>query len=278
MGEAVPAKNTGVTIRGTIDLNNRGYYPTPVGNCTVRTENAATIIFHGDKLTDINGWLTEKGSEGEGNRRENYMLHSGLLVSPGGGVTVQGNEDYLTLQGKITRLHEDSGALFVMSVSGSNTICKIRLKDLYMNGFGGAAHGYGLLIGTIGDNSDMNISWLETEGYNDNFRQKYAASALIGRVGNTSAKNLKLDFTNIRVGGKNPDRNPANKSEGVFRWAILIDKHEFTDNTQENRGRVRYLFTEEAYKGLDMSATGNSTKAPFEGGIFGDNNYGHYRQ
>ncbi len=274
VGEAVPAKNTGVTIRGTIDLNHKGYYPTPVGNCTVRTENAATIIFHGDKLTDINGWLTEKGSEGEGNRRENYMMHSGLLVSPGGGVTVQGNEDYLTLQGKITRLHEDSGALFVMSVSGSNTICKIRLKDLYMNGFGGAAHGYGLLIGTIEDNTDMNISWLETEGYNDNSRQKYAASALIGRVGNTSAKNLKLDFTNIRVGGKNPDRNPANKSEGVFRWAILIDKHEFTDNTQENKGRVRYLFTEEAYKGLDMSATGNSTKAPFEGGIFGDNNYG----
>ena len=103
VGEAIPAKNTGITIRGTIDLNNRGYYPTPVGNCTIRTENAATIIFHGDKLTNINGWLTEKGLEGEGNRRENYMLHSGLLVSPGGGVTVQGNEDYLTLQGKITR-------------------------------------------------------------------------------------------------------------------------------------------------------------------------------
>ena len=68
VGEAVPAKNIGVTIRGTIDLNHRGYYPTPVGNCTVRTENAATIIFHGDKLTNINGWLTEKGSEGTGER------------------------------------------------------------------------------------------------------------------------------------------------------------------------------------------------------------------
>lgn len=272
-GEAVPDKNTDVTIKGTIDLNKKGYYPTPVQNCTVKGEDSATVIFYGDELAAVNGATAEQGGMGEG-RKENYMLHSGLLISPEGGMTVQGDENYLTLKGKVTRLFEDSGALFVMSIRGTNTICRIRLEDLYLNNFGGAAHGYGLLIGTIGDESDVNISWLETKGYRDDpARQTYAAAALIGRVGNGSAKNLKLDFTNIKVGGKNPDRQLGDKSERIFRWAIFIDFHEYTDNTQENKGRVRYLFTEEAYKGQDMTETGNGTRDPFGQGIFGDNNY-----
>ncbi len=271
VNEAVPEKNRDITISGEIDLNRISYYPTPVENCTVKGEGGAKIVFHGDKITPSE--ITPAEEENRP-RRENYMLQGGLLLSPNGGMRVEGDKDFLTLAGKITRLGFHSGALFCMSVKGTNQIYRIQLEDLYMNNYGGAAHGYGLLIGAIEDNSDIDISWIQTKGYNGSSRQqKYAASALIGSVGNTWAKNLRLDFTNIKVGSKNPDKNPADKSEGIFRFAVFIDIHQYTDHTQENKGRVRYLFTEEAYKGLDMADTGNSTRDPFIGGIHGDNNY-----
>lgn len=268
----IPNKNAAVTIKGTIDLNKKSYYPTPMENGTINGKESAKIIFHGDKIAPVNLKLAEGGYTDQ-TRKENYMLHGGLLISPNGGMTVQGEGGYLTLSGKITRMYQNSGALFVMSTKGINKIYKIRLEDLYINEYGGATHECGLLIGAVEDGSDMDISWIETKGYAGSQRQTYAASALIGRVGSDGAKELKLDFTNIKVGDKNPDRNPSDKSEGIFRYATFIDKHQYTDNTQENKGRVRYLFTEEAYKGEDMAETGNATRAPFEGGIYGNNNY-----
>lgn len=116
------------------------------------------------------------------------------------------------------------------------------------------------------DNTTVDISWIETKNY-QKIADKYAASALIGQVGTMqngvmTTENLKLDFTNIDV--------DDSRHAGVFSAATLIDKHYYTDKTEINKGRVRYLFTEEAYKGGD--GTGN-TREPFTDAIHGENNY-----
>ena len=262
------AVNKEVSIQGTIDLRAKSYYPTPVGNnCRVSASNSAEIKFYGDQVT-------AGTTKTPGMQKENYMMHGGLLISRSGNVTVCGVDNYLTLSGTVSNLGTNSGALFVHSISGTKNIYKIRLKELFITGYDDDTdsnnqrkHGYGLLIGKIADDSDMQISWIET---NYTSATKKAASSLIGQVGdyNTTpttaddTTNLKLDFTNMKV---------DDKKAGIFQWSTLIDQHYYTDSTEVNRGRVRYLFTEEAYRGEDGQT---NQKDPFVKTSFqGNNNY-----
>lgn len=257
-GGTLPASITETTISGSIDLNHRSYYPTPVSGCTIKGINSAEIKFYGDKIAE---GTTKDPSE----NKENYMMHSGLLLSAAGNVTVQGDEDYLTLSGGASYIGKDSGALFSRGISGVNNIYRIQLKDCYVSGYNGEEHGVGLLIGAINDGTkdaptDVDMSWVKTEGYAG--RQTYAGSALIGRVGSSETKNLNLDFSNMKVHHKKADK--------VFRWASFIDDNQYTQSTEENNGYVRYLFTKEAYKGGDGSS---NTREPFVDDIHGHNNY-----
>ena len=254
------AVNKNVSIQGKIDLFGKSYYPTSVGdNSTVSASNNAQIIFYGDKATD--GTTKTPGMQ-----RENFMMHAGLLMSRSGNVTVCGDDDYLTLSGTVSNLPSHSSALFVYPISGTKNIYKIRLKDLYIDGYNGE-HGDGLLIGKIADDSDIQISWIETSYTSTD---KKAAASLIGQVGDYNATpttdddttNLKLDLTNINV---------DDSVNGIFQWSTLIDQNYYTDSTEVNMGRVRYLFTKEAYRGTDGTGTSQS---PFNGTSFqGTNAY-----
>ena len=251
--------DTAVTIKGKIDLAKKSYYPTPV-HCTITGLEQAEIVFYGDKIT-------EGTTKTPNSTVENYMLHAGLLISHSGDASVYGDDNYLTLSGTVSNLGVNSGALFVRTISGIKNIYKIRLKDLYINDYDSETdtsknHGRGLMIGHVGDGSEINISWIETEYASTD---KKAAASLIGQVGENSnginsTTDLRLDFTNIKV---------DDKVAGIFRWSSLIDKHFYTDTTEENKGRVRYLFTEEAYRGTD--GTGNQ-RDPFTGSSFQGNN------
>ena len=252
----LPAKNGNIEISGTIDLKGKSYYPTPVENCTITGGKGARIIFYGKEIQ-------EGSNKRARDTREHYLLHSGLLLSEGGTVTVQGDEDdYLTLAGTISHTDTASGALFCRTIGGEKNIYRIRLDNLFIHDYWGALHGAGLLIGNMADGATVDISWVETVNYQTRNDGAYAASALIGQVGTMNAENLILDFTNINVDSGRDDR--------IFSAATLIDKHYYTDNTELNKGRVWYLFTEEAYKSGDGTGT---TKEPFIDDIHGKNNY-----
>ena len=258
LAAASSAVNKPISIKGRIDLENKSYYPTPVaGNFSISGLENAEIIFYGEKVTNA----TTKTPKLD---KENHMMHAGLLLSTSGNITVNGGENYLTLSGSVSNIGENSGALFVRTINGAKNIYKIRLKDLFITGYNGE-HGYGLLVGNIWDNSDMNISWIETE-YSTT--SKKAASSLIGQVGEdpvngiNNTTDLRLDFTNIKV---------DDKVSGIFKWSSLIDQHFYTDSTEENTGRVRYLFTQEAYLGTNGTT---NQKDPFAGtGFQGNNDY-----
>lgn len=246
------ARNSSAAIAGRIDLAGKSYYPTPVEKCTIEAMNHAEVIFHGKEIMDGTTKLPE-------NQKEHYLLHSGLLLGSLGNVKVAGDADFLTLSGTVSDVGENSGALFPQSLGGKNEIYKVRLKDLYINGYGGE-HGSGLMIGRIADGSEVDVSWVETD-YSAGAGGMKAASALIGQAGTVDAKKLKLDLTNMKL---------DDKTDGIFQHAVFIDKNFYTDSTEENEGRIRYLFTKEAYEGSDGTAM---QKAPFNDEIHGQNDY-----
>ena len=259
---AVPAKNGNVTLQGAIDLSNESYYPTPV--------NGVTINGVGAKVTFDAGTIEAKADPDTGRKPsvqgEHYMMHSGLLLSRAGNVTVQGSGtgapgDYLTLAGTVANVGKKSGALFTGEIAGNKNIYRIRLEDLYINGFTDS-HEHGLMIGKINDGTNMNMSWVETKY---TAPAKKAASALIGRVGDpditggSGSRNITIEFNNMRV---------DDKTAGIFKNATFIDQFYYTDDTKVNRGRVRYLFTEAAAKG-----TTGAAYEPFTNDTLGRNDY-----
>ena len=273
----VPGQNGNVTISGTIDLTNKSYYPTPVRGGIVLNGGGAAVKFGAAAIVD-HADAGRKPSV----RGEHYLMHSGLLVSTAGKVTVQGSGtdapaegDYFTLTGTITNAKysglvdgripdaNDTGALFVKGITGEKNVYRIKLKDLYIHEYQGD-HESGLLISKVRENTTLHMSWIQTEYHNVQTGKK-AASALIGRVGwpdNTSDKgthNISIEFGNMKL---------DDQRDGIFQNATLIDKYYYTDDTAINKGRVRYLFTEEAAKG-----TSGAAYNPFSDGIWGHNDY-----
>lgn len=266
-GGTVAARGQNTVFQDTIDLQTVSYYPTPVEGGSYTSENAV-IKFYG---ADITNKATEKMTPAS-DKKQHYMMHAGLFMSRTGDVTVgdasvsgEAPSKFLTLEGSITNLGENSGVLFTGDIGGKKNIYRIKLKNLYVTDYAsdGEPHSIGLMIGKVNDKTELDISWIETE-----YQQpvKKAAAALIGTVGNEKAKEISIEFTNLRLDSR--------KNDGVFAWASLIDKNYYLDdrtNVEEDKlRRIRYLFTENALR----STTANNEYSPFvAGSVYGDNTY-----
>lgn len=267
-GGAVAARDQNTAFKGEIDLQTVSYYPTPVEKGTYVSEGAV-IKFYGE---DITNKATEKMTPAS-DKKQHYMMHAGLFMSRKGDVTVgdasaSGEEPskFLTLEGSITNLGENSGALFIGDITGKKNIYRVKLKDLYVTDYDASdkqLHSIGLMIGKVNDETELDISWIETD-YQPS--AKKAAAALIGTVGNEKAKEISIEFTNLRLDSR--------KNGGVFAWASLIDKNYYLDDRthvkEDKLRRIRYLFTENAFAGT----TTNAEYPPFvTGSVYGANTY-----
>lgn len=256
-------------FKGCIDLKGVSYYPTWISGGAYLFNKGddgrgAEIKFHAQEISDAAGTKMTP----ENNSREHYMMHGGLFISRSGNVTVKGDEDYLTLSGTVAHLSQQhsSGALFVMYVTGNKGMYRIRLKDLYLTNYKGE-DSEGLLIGRVNEDSSLDLSWIETEYTTTG---KKAAAALIGVVGNEQAKNISIEFKNMKLDSR--------RTEGIFQNASLIDSNYYLeDKTNQNWNRLRrlrYLFTERAFD-PGVSAD-NDPYPPFDSATDTDNaNYGN---
>ena len=270
----VQNRNLNTTFSGMIDLNGKSYYPTFVTGGTYTGTANAEIRFYGQEIS-----TGEKAAAG-GNKnpglstRQHYMMHAGLFDSPWGNITVQGGADFLTLSGSVSNIGGNSGGLFVRSISGAKQIYHVRLNGLYIADFIAATHATGLLIGIVNDGTTLDLSYIETMGYESFIGGgKKAASALIGRAGSvdnsnmSSTQNLNIDFTNMRV---------SDRTTGIFGYASYIDQYFYTDDASLNKGHGRYLFTKNAFDGTaaNVEDSGTTEFAPFiAGSPYGNNTY-----
>ena len=238
-------RNQDTVFKGTIDLKKVSYYPTPVLEGDYTFTDEAEIRFYGEDITDKATETMTPSSES----KEHYMMHAGLFLSQTGAVTVQGTDakNFLTLSGSVTNLGANSGALFCRDIAGKKNIYRIRMEGLSLANYNGE-HPAGLLIGIVNDDSSLDLSWIETEGY-EQFNGKRAASALIARVGTPQASRISIEFKNIKVDSR--------KNDGIFQYASLIDENYYVETTSDLANsfgdirRIRYLFTKSAFLGED---------------------------
>ena len=258
-------RNQDTVFKGTIDLEKVSYYPTPVLGGDYTFGEKAEIIFYGEDITDKATETMTPSSES----KEHYMMHAGLFLSQTGAVTVQGTDagNFLTLSGSVTNLGANSGALFCRDIAGKKNIYRVRMEGLSLANYKGE-HPAGLLIGIVKDDSSLDLSWIETEGY-EKFNGKKAASALIARVGTPQASRISIEFKNIKV---------DSRKNGIFQYASLIDENYYVETTSDLANsfgdirRIRYLFTKSAFLGED---NGDKTVFPFDGSnpYYGNDQY-----
>lgn len=287
------------TFHGKFDLDTVSYYPTNINKGTYTfvysdSGEASEVIFYGEDIKSKAGAMTASEDS-----KEHFMLHAGLFLSKENAsandiVTVQGdvtNRTFLKLSGSVTNLSGDndtgnqvdgasknsSGALFCRDIKGDKNIYYISFNGLYVVDYAGEDP-TGLMLGIVKDKSTLDISWIETVNYDyTKFgANKKAASALIGVVGNLNAKEISIEFTNMKLDSRKPD--------GIFRFASLIDENYYVEDTEAAKDklrRLRYLFTYSAFWGCDNGADGRGKGAgsrvfPFDdpnGAVYGYDQY-----
>lgn len=216
---------------------------------------------------------------------QHYLMHCGILIdtdtttSTSGSTTIH-NPFALTLgnaiiEGSVGRikgtasghLSEGSGFLICGMLGGDdgattvNQTGEIKLHGAFVNGAG--SNNYApLLINRIGKNTTLNMTGgVDTDlgGYNNNAAgdvlsnaRPYAASSLIGRVGDEEATNIRLSFSDIRLDARtsalsNGTANSAlNAAYGttvsIFDRATLLESFRFLNN---GSGEYNYNLNED---------------------------------
>lgn len=140
---------------------------------------------------------------------QHYLMHHGLLYNVSRNVTVKNT----TFRGTVGKNSDGSGALIFGSVNGNTeNLNKVWLDNVTLDGLcvtgvnedkisGTSAVEYApLLINKIGADVTLTVNGLFTAaGYTTDTITTYAATSLIGKVGDATATNINMDFSNIAL-------------------------------------------------------------------------------
>lgn len=202
---------TDVNITRVIDLTGYSYYPvTPIGAVNLGTNQGDTTSLN----FDYDG-MNEKENENKklsDSEHQHYLMQHGLFYNAYRNIAVKNT----SFSGTVGKEQKDgttynSGALIYGSVIGDPvkyiveitlnkvTLAGIRVTDVAKNDVTYAP----LLINQMEKAVKLTVDTLSTgEGYQDLERNVYAATSLIGNVGNETATKLTLSFSNIALDGR----------------------------------------------------------------------------
>lgn len=241
-GGAVKTTNT---ITGTIDLKGYSYYPTILqssGAVTFAGSNAV-IKFPEDEIINLftNNNITT-------NTSRHYRMYGGLFVNAINSTTTVNVSD-ITFTGAIGKM-TDNAFLFTEILYGTHNISDIIFDGAHVYRYGdNNLHNQGLMISSVAENSNVRITGVTTTGYTDAQRTQKVASALIGVVGNSTARNIKVVFRDIDVDFMVNDSSSNNVDNTVspFKYATLICTYDHINDSGLNNGYGVYYFTSTDY-------------------------------
>ena len=257
----------GFVISGEINLGGYSFYPTPFINDT--SIQNASITFDYDAMNGFETGATNKPL-GQSNS-QHYQMHTGIFN--GGTATNKDqklNVDGLKLSGTVGRSATGTGALCCGPFTGSSiydrmylTIQNVDLAGIRISEKTGNTDPVRpLLIYSLGSYSTLDMSGVKTStGYDDLKTDKYAASSLIGKVGGTTGKEIRLTFKGMCLDGR-PGRNnpPMYGTTGcIFSRALFLESFDYVETTSSGV----YNFTEAEKEActlgqeLSNSTTGN---------------------
>ncbi len=262
----------GFVISGNIDLGGYSFYPTYYLNDT-RIEGAS-ITFDYDTMR---GFETDNKPLNKADS-QHYQMHTGIFS---GGRAVEGSGDQtltvknLTLAGTLGRSAAGYGALCCGDFSGSSPYARMRLDIDGVNLAGIRVSRDAadtdpvkpLLICSLGSYTNLNMFGVATTtGYNDLADDEYAASSLIGPVGSSTGKEIRLNFQKMCLDGR-PGRNNDTlygTTGYIFSRALFLESFDYVEASSGV-----YNFTE-AEK--DACTLGRELSNATDGPVSGRNN------
>lgn len=216
------------SISGNLNLDGYSYYPvTPLTSVHIGSESNigsdTNLTFAYDAMNTIEG-TNKSFSDAE---HQHYLMQHGLLYNTSHGVRVNktsfagavGKEVFKSEEntdGSDNSTQYNSGALIYGSVIGNpiSNIVGITLKNVTLDGIRvtGVEKGNGttyapLLINRIAKAAKLTVDKLSTSdkympGEGENKETAYAATSLVGSVGDKTASKLTLSFSNIALDGR----------------------------------------------------------------------------
>ena len=194
------------TFTGSLDMSGLSYYPVDVdgdnltfSSATIKLDN---ITMEGMVKVPFTGATALRSTRVSGN--QHYLMHAGLFRNYAGTL----NMSTVTLQGNVPKYSDNLVGFVVMNQiggadSGNTTIniTSLTLDDARIVTISGgdlSTNAYApLLINKIGKSTTMTINGASqsTTSYNGYAgSSKYAASSLIGNVGDANARAIYLTF------------------------------------------------------------------------------------
>lgn len=216
------------SISGNLNLDGYSYYPvTPLTSVHIGSESNTgsdtNLTFAYDAMNTIEG-TNKSFSDAE---HQHYLMQHGLLYNTSHGVLVNktsfagvvGKEVFKSeenIDGSDNSTQYNSGALIYGSVIGNpiSNIVGITLKNVTLDGIRvtGVEKDNGityapLLINRIAKAAKLTVDNISTcdkymTGEGNNQETAYAATSLVGSVGDKTASKLTLSFSNIALDGR----------------------------------------------------------------------------
>ena len=216
------------SISGNLNLDGYSYYPvTPLTPVHIGSESNTgsdtNLTFAYDVMNTIEG-TNKSFSDAE---HQHYLMQHGLFYNTSHGVLVNktsfagvvGKEKFKSeknTDGSDNSTQYNSGALIYGSVIGNpiSNIVGITLKNVTLDGIrvtgvekGNDTTYAPLLINRIAKAAKLTVDKLSTSakymtGEGNNQKTAYAATSLVGSVGDKTASKLTLSFSNIALDGR----------------------------------------------------------------------------
>ncbi len=198
------------TFTGSLDMTGLSYYPVDLTENV--TFNNATIKLDNNLMEDSvkYAYSGETGRTTRSSGNQHYLMHTAVFRNvQAGNITVTGTSDGLKLQGNVPKLSNAfCGFLVAGTLGGSDsrnekfTASKVVFNDVFVSNAGAnfTSDAYApLLINKIGKNVSLTVSAAEQSGYASYAGNGYyAASSLIGDVGDSTARAIYLTFEGLK--------------------------------------------------------------------------------
>jgi hypothetical protein len=288
------------SISGNLNLDGYSYYPvTPLTSVHIGSESNTgsdtNLTFAYDAMNTIEG-TNKSFSDAE---HQHYLMQHGLLYNTSRGVLVNktffagvvGKEELKSEEntdGSGNSKQYNSGALIYGSVIGNpiSNIVGITLKNVTLDGIRvtGVEKDNGityapLLINRIAKAAKLTVDKLSTSekymtGEGGNKKTAYAATSLVGSVGDKTAPKLTLSFSDIALDGRVAEDSEKSTSvwnngtkeveyhttHTIFTRAILM---EYFMYSSDGAGTYNFNSTDDKVTyGVELTNTGTSGRNP----------------
>ena len=248
------------TFTGDLDMTGLSYYPVDLtkgvtfNNATLKLDN---VTMEGRVKYAYSGDGGARSTRSSNN--QHYLMHTAVFRNDSASAI---NITGLTIQGNVPKLADDFCGFLVAGTFGNsdNTNAKFDASNIVFDGAkivtsaGGdltAADYTPLLINKVGKNTTLTIAGASqsTSAYTSLVSAgKYAASSMIGDVGSSTARAIKLKFTGLKFDGRSTAGSVGNldtaygTARSIFSRATILNSFLYSG---ESSGTYNYRFAED---------------------------------